>query len=85
MTGTGLKKWRPPNLSPRCVALAISVMEREEVLLANRVELGGGEWIMIGSKVIAEFTLFLQTLYNADIMAMNDAIMTMYSCHMQVT
>ena len=39
MTATGLKKCRPPNLSPLFVTLAISVMERDEVLLANIVEL----------------------------------------------
>ena len=39
MTGTGLKKWRPPNLSFLLVTLAISVMGREEVLLANTVVL----------------------------------------------
>ena len=39
MTGTGLKKWRPPNLSLRCVAEASSAMESDEVLLANTVEL----------------------------------------------
>ena len=35
--GTGLKKWRPPNLSLRLVASAISAIGREEVLLANIV------------------------------------------------
>ncbi len=39
MTGTGLKKWSPPNLSLRSVELAISVMEREDVLLVKMVEL----------------------------------------------
>ncbi len=39
MTGTGLKKCSPPNLSFLCTALAISVMDRDEVLDANRVEL----------------------------------------------
>ena len=45
MTGTGLKKCRPPNLSLRSVELAISVTEREEVLVVKMVELcvcGGG-------------------------------------------
>lgn len=42
MTGTGLKKCSPPNLSFLCTALAISVMDKEEVLEAKRVELRGG-------------------------------------------
>lgn len=37
--GTGLKKWRPPNLSNLLVALAMSVMGSEDVLLANIVRL----------------------------------------------
>ena len=43
MTGTGLKKCRPPNLSFLPVTLAISEMEREEVLLANSVVLNEGK------------------------------------------
>ena len=39
MTGTGLKKWRPPNRSFLSVTLAISVMGRDDVLLANSVVL----------------------------------------------
>ena len=39
MTGTGLKKWSPPNLSFRSVTLAISVMDREEVLDAKIIDL----------------------------------------------
>ena len=39
ITGTGLKKWRPPNLSLRCVLEANSVTEREDVLLAKMAEL----------------------------------------------
>ena len=42
ITGTGLKKWSPPNLSFLPVMLAISVMGREDVLLANRVALSDG-------------------------------------------
>ncbi len=41
MTGTGLKKWSPPNLSLRWVELAISVMERDDVLLVKMVDLRG--------------------------------------------
>lgn len=37
ITGTGLKKWIPPNLSSLLVELAISVMGREDVLLAKMV------------------------------------------------
>src|SRR5207237_36621 len=40
MTGTGLKKWSPRNRSARFVADAISVIERELVLLANTVSAG---------------------------------------------
>ena len=39
MTGTGLKKCSPPNLSFLSVTLAISVMDREEVLEAKIVDL----------------------------------------------
>ena len=35
--GTGLKKWRPPKRSSLEVELAMSVMGREEVLLAKMV------------------------------------------------
>lgn len=35
--GTGLKKWRPPNRSSLVVELAISVMGRDDVLLAKIV------------------------------------------------
>ena len=39
MTGTGLKKCSPPNLSFLSVTLAISVIDREEVLDAKIVDL----------------------------------------------
>ena len=39
MTGMGLKKWSPPNLSFLSVTLAISVMDREDVLDAKIVDL----------------------------------------------
>ena len=39
MTGTGLKKWRPPNLSFLSVTLAISVIDKEEVFEAKIVDL----------------------------------------------
>ena len=39
MTGTGLKKWSPPNLSFLSVTLAISVIDREDVLDAKIVDL----------------------------------------------
>ena len=35
MTGTGLKKCRPPNLSFREVTSAISAIDKEEVLLVK--------------------------------------------------
>lgn len=35
ITGTGLKKWSPQNLSGRLVAEAISEIGNEEVLLEN--------------------------------------------------
>ena len=41
MTGTGLKKWSPPNLSLLPVTAAISVIGRDDVLLANTVVLRG--------------------------------------------
>jgi len=37
ITGTGLKKCNPPNLSTLFVALAISVIDNDDVLLANIV------------------------------------------------
>lgn len=37
--GTGLKKWRPPNLSNLCVVAAMSFMGMEDVLLVNKVSL----------------------------------------------
>ena len=39
MTGTGLKKWSPPNLSFLSVFFAMSVIGKEDVLLAKIVEL----------------------------------------------
>ena len=48
MTGTGLKKWSPPNLSFLSTELAISVMEREEVFEAKIVELEIGRRGMEG-------------------------------------
>lgn len=39
MTGTGLKKCSPPNRSFLSVTLAISVIDREEVLEAKMVDL----------------------------------------------
>mmetsp|Transcript_18462 Transcript_18462/g.46611 ORF Transcript_18462/g.46611 Transcript_18462/m.46611 type:complete len:264 (+) Transcript_18462:158-949(+) len=40
MAGTGLKKWSPPNLSPRAEVDAMSAMGREEVLEVKMVEAG---------------------------------------------
>ena len=39
MTGTGLKKCSPPNLSFLSVTLAISVIDKEEVLDTKIVDL----------------------------------------------
>ena len=39
ITGTGLKKCKPPNLSLRTTGLAISSIERDDVLLANMAPL----------------------------------------------
>ena len=40
ITGTGLKKWRPPNLSLRLVASAMLEMGKEDVFDANIVWCG---------------------------------------------
>lgn len=50
--GTGLKKWRPPNLSTLFVALAMSEMGKEDVLLAKMVCLKGKVEIVSNSNVV---------------------------------
>lgn len=65
MTATGLKKCRPPNLSPLFVTLAISVMERDEVLLANIVELQREREIKGGGRIFEQIFKYLGAILSS--------------------
>ena len=59
MAGTGLKKCRPPNLSPRFTTLPMSWRVREEVLVARMA--WGGAALSIAEKILCLRPRFSET------------------------